>query len=154
MGQIQNAISGAVSSIVGAQVASNAKAAAEELKLKRAQDQEHQELNQKMHEAAGGVKAVTERAAAYNQKEANLAKEKDEYFKQLISQDPNNQKAQDLVKEKFQTADDELAAEKLKIQGWQGRVQEQLNWLKAKGLDNVEFETKIAAANDILGGKQ
>lgn len=134
MGQIQNAISGAVSTIVGSQVAG-------ELKTQREITQVSKDVSTVAEQVEGYHKKYDEEARKSNDEYGNLFV--DEKGKERM---PSNEELA-AYREKTQKAINTLNAEYDQIMGWKGRVQKRLDALRARGASSLDLEVAIKQAN-------
>ena len=134
MGQIQNAITGAVSSIVGAKVAG-------ELKNQR-----------EITSLTKDVGTVAEQVEKYKQHEATFQ----EQGKKITAPLRHNNQELSLEEIKktaynsdtFKKADEALNQEYEQIKGWKTRVQQRLDALKARGASSLDLEVAVKNANE------
>ena len=131
MGQIQNAITGAVSSIVGAQVAG-------ELKTQR--------------EITGLTKdigTVTEQIEGFKEKEKKFdadVKKRNDMFKSLSPEQQEKRRAD--YQNWFEESDRALNQEYESIKGWKTRVQARLDALKSRKASSLDLEVAVKNANE------
>lgn len=131
MGQIQNAISGAVSTIVGSQVAG-------ELKTQR--------------EITGLTKdigTVTEQLEGFKEKEKKFdadVKKRNDMFKSLSPEQQEKQRAG--YQNWFEESDRALKQELESIKGWRTRIQDRLDYLKSRKASSLDLEVAVKNANE------